>query len=226
MKAFISISFLLFAGMSMAFPQRVTGIDDIYGFDPLLYNGKYYTFHTSAGTGGHQYFSQREFQSGSVRLRGIVYSGLNLNYDVYNQKLIFKYNIASGGVNEIIMSDAWLEAFTLQESNFEIITLRDSTKKIYQVIGDGPVRILYYWKKNLELNTFHGSKNFLFTSMREMNLLNGDMIMPYHNNRSFYSLFGPEKINLIRSYLRKNRINVKKSGDQEMARVIAYCSSL
>ncbi len=38
------------------------GIDDVYGSDPLLYNGRYYTFFPPPNTGGNQYLTDRSLK--------------------------------------------------------------------------------------------------------------------------------------------------------------------
>ena len=204
----------------------VPGIDEVYGSDPLLYNGKYYTFYVPLNTGGHQYLSGKDFETGSVNLRDVTYNDLKLNYDIYNQQLILRYPDHSGAVSLIIISDAWLENFTLNDRHFELITLPDSTKKIFQVLGDGPIHILYHWKKDLELDLTYGAKNHIFTGAREMYLSMEGSIVPYRNNRSFYSLFRPDRRKSVREYARRHKINVKKAGDKLITGLINYCNNL
>jgi hypothetical protein len=216
------INTLLISGQQVSM-----GSDQVYGSDPLLYNGRYYTFYPPLNTGGSQYLSDRQFETGSVTLRGITYSNLLLNYDIYNQELILKYQSNTGAVNLIIVSDAWLQSFNIRGMKFEVIATQDTMKKIYQVLGEGKYRVYYYWSRKLNLDSFYGSKNFVFSSAgREMNLFNGQQIMKYNNNRSFYSLFDQDKRNNIKEYLRANRIKIKKVNDQIMNDLILYCNSL
>lgn len=222
--AIVFFFMILSSGISAQKPH--TGIDEVYGSDPLLYNGKYYTFHVPVNTIGHQYLTDKEFQTGSVRLRGVDYNDLKLNYDIYNQQLLLRYPSATGAVNLLIISDAWLEAFTIDDRHFEIITSPDSTKKIFQVLGNGPFRILYHWKKNLELDLSYGAKDHVFTGSKEMNLYKDDKILAYRNNRSFYSLFNNEQKHVVKEYARRHRINVKKAGDQLMTGLVDYYNSM
>jgi hypothetical protein len=222
------ISFLLLFKLSGISAQQ-SGIkaDDVYGSDPLLYNGRYYTFFLPSSTGGNQYFFGRQFENGSATIRGVIYNDLKLNYDIYDQNLILQYKNNIGANNLIIISDAWLESFSFRELNFEIISSQDTLKRIFQVLGTGPVRILYYWEKKLKLDNIQGSKNYVFSNaIREMNVYIDKQILRFRNNKNFYSLFDPEKRIAIRGYLRKNNINVKKATDQTMTGLIYYCNSL
>lgn len=219
--------FLLFAFSEVNAQQQTTGSDNVYGSDPLLYNGKFYTYYPPLGTEGNQYFTDRIFETGSAIIRGVTYNDLLLNYDIFNQQLVLKYKQNTGANSLIIISDAWLTAFNIGGLDFEIITAPDTVKQIFQVIGKGPARILYYWEKELELNNMIGAQNYVFSSPRkEMNLFNGSRILLYRNNKSFYSLFDTGNSNAIKEYLRVNRIKVKRSSDSAISELINYCNTL
>lgn len=222
------ISLLLLFNLSgISAQQSSIGVDDVYGSDPLLYNGRHYTFFLPLNTGGNQYFSGPQFETGSATIRNVTYNGLVLNYDIYNQKLILEYKNNLDATSLIIISDAWLESFSFKDFNFELISSQDTLKRIYQVLGTGPNRILYYWEKYLNLDSFQGSKNHFFSNpKKEMNVYAGNQILRYWNNKIFYSLFASDKRIAIKEYLRKNKINVKKATDQTMTRLIFYCNSL
>jgi hypothetical protein len=219
--------FLLFNLSGISAQQSGIGGDDVYGFDPSLYNGRSYTFFLPLSTGGNQYLSGRDFELGSATIRGVTYSDLALNYDIYNQHLILQYTNNLGARNLIVISDAWLESFSFKNLNFEMIPSQDTLKRIFQVLGAGPNRILYFWRKKLELDNIQGSKNYSFSAARkEMNVYIGNQILRFWNNKEFYSLFDSDKRITIKRYLRKNRINVKKATDQTMTGLIYYCNSL
>jgi hypothetical protein len=201
--------------------------DDVSDSDPLLYNGKQYAFFIPLATGGHQFFNDPLFESGSVTIRGVTYTDLLLNYDIYNQQLVLQYVNNLGTKNQIVLSEAWLESFRLKEIDFELIRTQDSLKQIYQVIGTGQYRILYKWKKELVMDGFIGAKNHTFSAPgKEMNLCSDGHILRYKNNKTLTSLFLPGKKERIIEYLRANRINVKRSADSTINRLINHINSL
>jgi len=222
------ISLLCLLVMSEAVAQQANNITDpVFGTDPLLINGKYYTFFLPSNTDGNQYFISPQYETGSATVRGINYTGLLINYDIYNQQLILNYENTTGARNLITLSDAWLEEFSFRGFDFELISIQDSVKKIFQVLGAGPVRILYYWKKDLVLDSFHGAKNHTFSrAEREMNIMTGTQILKYSNTKSFCSAFDPERGTSIKEYLKRNHVNVKKATDAIMTEVINYCNFL
>jgi len=223
----VLFAYLLIAAAGVAAQQTNIINDEIYGSDPLLINGKYYTFFLPLNTGGNQFISGTQFDTGSVIIRGVTYTDLLLNYDIYNQQLILKYKNNIGAANLIILSDAWLERFSIMGIDFEMISVQDTLKRVFQVLGAGSSRILYYWRKDLKLDSFYGAKNHIFSdAMKEMNISTGNRIIRYWNNKSFYSVFGVENGLAIKEYLRKRNINVKKASDKVMTELIYYCNSL
>jgi hypothetical protein len=202
------------------------GNDDVYGFDPMLYNGRYYTFFSPLNARGNQYLNDREFESGTVTLRGVTYTDILLNYDILNQQLLMEYSDAPGISQVIILSDAWIEKFSINERNFAIIQVSENEKRIFQEIGTGQARILYFWKKYMHLESIVGGMRMTFSKpSREMNLFTEGKIVRYRDNKSFISLFMPENKEKLRGYFRNNRINVKKASDKIMEELINYCNT-
>lgn len=227
MQRVILLIIFLFAESGAAAQIYSTDVTKVYSSDPLLYNGRYYTFFPPLSTGGNQFLADRQFEVGSVTIRGVTYPDLLLNYDIYNQQLVLKYKNKAGGTDQIIVSDAWLESFSFRSKNFEMISIQDTVKRIFQVLGKGQNRIFYYWKKDLNVDNLNGAKNHIFSVARkEMNIFNGKQILKYGNNKSFYSLFKPEKRNVVKKYLHEHNINVKKAADQEITELLYFCNNL
>lgn len=203
--------------------------DKVYGLDPLLHNGKYYTNLLPAGTGGTPFFSGPDFVKGFVVIRGITYDNLLLKYDVFNHQLILLYKTGAGADNQIIISDAWLESFNLGTTHFEMLAAQDTMRQIYQVMGTGPGtdRILYSWRKELALDTRLGATNHEFSdSKKETYLYNGTKLLKYKSNRNFVALFDPAKQVLVKKYLRQQHVKVKKASDWSMTELINYCNTI
>lgn len=198
-----------------------------YGLDPLLHNGSFYSYHIPSDTKGTPYFNGPDYVQGAVSLRGITYDHLSLKYDVLNQLLIFQYQNADGGAQHIVLSDAWLESFTLGDFHFELFAVQDTLKQIYQVIGAESPHILYAWSIERTLDSQMGASHFVFTKLKKkMYLLIDQTIEEYKNNKRWTSLFAAEKQSLIKKYLVQQHINVKTATDESMAALITYCNSL
>jgi hypothetical protein len=214
-----------------SFPVRMTAqyvnhdSQYVFGLNPLLYNGKYYTYFLAPGTIGTPFIESREFVEGTATIRGVLFTGLKLNYDVYNQQLVLNYRDAIGAVSQIAISDAWLEEFTLGDMAFKVLQTSDTSRRIFRVIGSGPDLLLEYRTKSVAVDNQLGTKNFRFSNLKITRYLQTETnIKSFTGNKSFLSLFSGEKQLVIRAYLRENRIRIRKSGYQELLKLINYCN--
>ena len=214
--------------MISAFAQvKVDNQDRIYGYDPLLYNGRVYAFFPKPGTAGTPYIFSDFDTQGSVTVRGVTYTNLNLNYDLYNQQLILNYKTILGSSSFIELSLAWLETFEIKALHFEIVTNTDTSKRIFQVLGSGPYQIRYSLFKALLPDSRTASRNYFFTNTeKEMFVFSGNKMTKYKNNRSFTAAFSPTQQDAIRKFIRKSKIKVKKASDFKMTELINYCNTL
>ncbi|MDO9512108.1 MAG: hypothetical protein Q7J34_10140 [Bacteroidales bacterium] len=218
-------SWLIFSG-SLHAQSPFASSEKAYGLDPLLHNGKIYTYILPPGTEGDPFFNPEGFVKGSVLIRGIQYDNLFLKYDTYNQYLIFQYTTFSQGTSQIIISDAWLESFSLGDKYFEIRSINDTVKRFYQVIGEGSNRILYAWRKKMELDSRHGATNYIFSDrIRTAYLQSGSKLVKYKNNRQFIRFFESERQPLLRKYLRKQNVNVKRASDRDIIELLNFCNT-
>ncbi|HNR43441.1 MAG TPA: hypothetical protein PKL65_14515, partial [Bacteroidales bacterium] len=201
-------------------------MDAVYGMDPLLYNGKQYSYFFPLGTVGHQYLFSEDYIIGEVTIKGICYQRIVLNYDIYNQLFLLKYTNASGTSNIICISTAWLEGFKLGELDFKYLSFTDGPR-FYQVLGDGPDYILIYWWKELILEPTIGKRNFAFTpAIKNRYILLDNKLMPFRNKRTLISLFKPENKQEIKDYIQHNRIRIKKASDKSMIDLINFIGKL
>jgi len=201
-------------------------MDRVYGLDPLLYNGKKYTYFLPPGTGGNQFLFSPDFFIGEVTIKGISFEGITLNYDIFNQQLLFQYADETGAFNIIEISRAWLESFRLGDIYFQYLSF-DNGARFYQVLGDGPYFILYYWRKDLKLDAAYGATHFTFTpSLKSQYVLISGELLPFRNKRGLISIFNPENKQEIRDFMHRNKINIKKASEQAMTQLINYIGNL
>lgn len=233
MKIRSIISFLLiltFASANCYAQTKALSANQVYGLNPLLYNGPFYTFFPAANTKGSQFLDGPEFMKGSVLIRGEKFNNLLLNYDVYNQQVVLKYKTQLSNVKEIVLLKIWLKFFNLGKKHFEILSFSGSKSRIYQVIGKGHYQIFYTWGKNYDLNNSFGATNYAFSKpIRDAYLREGNKLLHYKNNKSFVALFSPKYKPLINKYLRENGIKLnrlKKSKPQVVLNLINYCNTL
>jgi len=201
--------------------------DKVYGYDPLLYNGLAYYFYPPPRTQGTQYLFDRFDTEGSITVRGVKYEGQSLNFDIYNQQLVLKYKTAIGSESLLQISFAWLENFDLYNRHFEVITTADTIKEIFQSIGKGPAKALYYYARKLTVSNLTESSDHYFAQIQRTTYISiGDNRQKYINNRSFVKAFPEVNRDQVWKYIRKNKLKVQKADDGHMTELINYCNSL
>ena len=201
--------------------------DPVYGYDALLYNGKIYYFTPGPKTSGTPFLSDEFDTRGSVTVRDVTYPGLNINYDIYNQQVILKYTDAIGSSKLIEISQAWLKSFVMNGSLYEFYLRADSTKRIYQVFGSGKYRVLYYQRKDLEIdNTSSSGRRYFSETQKESYVQINDQLHKYKNSGSFIKAFSKTQQDLIKTYIRRHNVDVRKANTFIMTDLINYCNTL
>ena len=213
--------------LSLAFPANAQDTGSIYGLDPLLHNGRTYSFSLSYGTIGHPFLNTQNYESGYVVIRDNKFEDILLNYDIYNQELILKYKDIHGAFNFIKLSKAWLRKFCLHDNAFVLIEAEDGQKRFFQVIGQDGLKVLYQWQKKMSLSMQTGSKNYQFSEPEKIMYLFSDKeFYRFKNNKSFIAYFLPSQQDSVKKYLVQNKINVKKASDEKMLNLITFCSHI
>lgn len=201
--------------------------DTVYGLDPVLYNGTLYASYMPGNVNGHPYLFSSGFEPGYVIIKGRKFDNVLLNYDIFNQKLLLKYQDLNGSGRIILLSQAWMNVFSLQDKQFEYIDAGTGQKKLFQVIGNDTLKILYSWKKELSLSNQAGNTGYYFSDpVKTMYLYGNNGLYRFRNNRNFIDFFYPEIKSKIAIYLRENRINVRKASDRNMLLLINNCNEI
>jgi hypothetical protein len=215
---------LLLIGLSNHTFGGVENSYSVNNLDPVLINGKKYDFY-SHNINGHQFLNDNSFSEGEVTINGEVYTDLMLNLDIYNQQLIMLFKSPQGSDQVIVMSDAWIESFRINNQIFEYRILADGSKKIFQVVGSKNIKVLYRWSKLMALNSSSGKHHFSHPN-KEAFLLIDDEIKGFKKNRSFINCFSEDKKPQLKKHLKANKIKVSRLNDSEMESLIDYCNTL
>jgi hypothetical protein len=100
-----------------------------------------------------------------------------------NQHTPSSYSDENGASDIIVISNAWLESFRLGDMEFEYLSFADGPR-YYQVIGNGPVRILFYRRKDLKLEVSYGGSLHTFTPpVKSQYVLIEGRSQPFSNKR-------------------------------------------
>ncbi|KPL14322.1 MAG: hypothetical protein AMS26_11105 [Bacteroides sp. SM23_62] len=226
MKSLPLLSFIILF-ISLAFPVNAQDIGSIYGLEPLLHNGRKYSFILSHETIGHPFLHTQNYESGYVLIRNEKFEDQLLNYDIYNQELILKYKDIHGANDLIKLSKAWLRGFNLHDNEFVLMETGNGQKEFFQVIGYDSLKVLYQWQKKMSLTKEVGRSNYHFSEpVKTMYLFRDEAFYKFRNNKSFLAYFEPGQRDSVKKYLTQNKIRVKRASDQKMLNLITFCSRI
>ncbi|MDY6800535.1 MAG: hypothetical protein SVU94_04840 [Bacteroidota bacterium] len=202
-------------------------IDSIYGLDPVLYNGKVYSYIPPPSVKGSQYLSQHDFMPGEVIIHNKTYINHLLNYDIFNQEILLQFE-TDYKTATIQLNKEKVDAFTLNSRKFKLIkNTENNTYEIYQFFGQGKYVVLYFWEKNLELINKSGDSYWSFSKpQKTMYLQINNQKHKFRNNRTFISHFNKSQKQAIKNFLKQNGLKIKKISDSELNQIIHFCNQL
>ncbi len=224
---FFILPLLLFIPLSRTRAQNnVSATDTVFGFDPVLYNGRQYTYLPPGNSTGDPFLFEG-FQAGWVNVLDRTYHDLNLNYDIVNQVPLLKYTDHGGARVVIEVSDSWLKSFGIGNRVFELRQQGGVRPVIYQVIESGDVKVLYHFQKELNLENVTSTPVYAFSMPKRFSSveINGKNFA-YEKNRDFVNAFNENIQVNIKNYLKTNKIKVKKSSDITINSLVNYCNTL
>jgi hypothetical protein len=212
-------------GSRIAAQEEDKGIDTLYGFDPLLYNGPYYTYKIPVDAKGSPFFWDG-FEKGSIAIMDKTYHDLDLNFDAYNQVLLLKYVNHEGVANIIEVSGSWLGKFSVGTAEFELVQRTEGRPALCQLIASDSVKVRYFWKKELKLDNVFGTPVYVFSRpIREQFLLVNHKNLYYKSNKEFIKAFDLSIQMNISNYIKNNKIKVAKASDAVMTELVGYCNN-
>ncbi|WP_421824007.1 hypothetical protein [Flagellimonas oceanensis] len=129
--------------------DEIVGIQNTRLYQGVAFREKYRTINEKT-----QYFASPRFLKGSIRYAGQDYYGLDMKYDVYDDRILIKLVASVGGATLEAIPD-WVDRFSIDGNRFRNIRQVD-TKEInqygfYKVSMEGEHLTLYtkYIKRRL-----------------------------------------------------------------------------
>jgi hypothetical protein len=197
-----------------------------YGFDQVLVNGILYEDLYWRRV-GHQFLLDDQFYKGNLKLNGKLYKDIEMKYDIYDQQLIINVK-QNNSIASVVPSIDFVSNFSFGGKSFSKYSFSD-VPGYYQVVFESEkMKCLYFWfKEKHDSNKINYSGFNEFTESEKKNylILNG-ALKKYKNNGSFTDLFSNKIRAQIRKYIRSNNLDVAKSSDESIMKLLTYCNSL
>jgi hypothetical protein len=204
--------------------QLNTYFDQTYGLDQKLISGvQYYSKYPRSL--GNEFLGEGEFATGRLIMYGTEYNNVNIRYDLYNQRINLQFNYDSSAANTVIIESYKIDEFEMNGMLFRKSHFPGYDTSFFQIVAEGRISCLYYWYKNLTLQT---SQRYIYEFSepgKKSFLLIDSTLSRYSGKKEFLKLF-PENKSDVQKYLRKNQIRLRNAPDPVIAKLINYCNSL
>ncbi len=174
---------------------------------------------------GSQYL-MKDWSAGNVLLQGRWYANLPLLYDVYADDLIYLAS-KDESFDLIRLVKPYIQRFNLGDRQFINLAYSPHAKTnlaegFYEVQAEG--KVTYLIKRKLETITERAISSFVRKDMHYL-VYNGQAHR-MRNKKSLLPLIGEQRKKTVFSFLKKESIRLKKSGDGGWRKVALYLNSL
>jgi hypothetical protein len=195
--------------------RTVSRYHEFMGGQALIYNGAAFIKYDPSII-GHAFFEKDSLRDGSVLFDGVWYRHMPMLYDIVADKLI----IADGYRNYLCPVPEKVEQFLLGGHAFI-----QTSKGYYDVLCSGVLGIQAKRFKQIEEHTSIQEYTRTAYEKDRFYMVKGDVYHPLGNARSLLALLG-DKRNMVRQYLRKNKISLRKDKELAMVKAAEYYNQL
>lgn len=197
-----------------------------YGVDPELYNGvKYFPSHTQAE--GHPFLLIERPVVGEVVMSGKKYTGLTLNYDIYNQQLILNYTNYTGAFERIVINSSLVDTFYIAYREFVQNPFPEIAIPYLQLIYKGKISAFVGWSKIYEFRgTIKSGQHEYSDEKKSFYLVKNSEVYKFRNRRTFIKHFDDSQQKQVKVFLKNEKMKIRKATDFQLQQLLIFCNNL
>jgi hypothetical protein len=209
----------------LQFRQAKERFERSYGSDHNLLNGRqYYLLYSNTS---HPFLGGELARPGRLVLNGVVYEGVPINYDLYQQAVVLQYISHAGETRYLELNREFLDEFRLDGKVFRKVAVQGDKEQYAQLIRAGTRQFIIVWKKNMNYKASMNQTPYRYTSLsKKIYFEDSGVIQPVASRSSFLKQFDDAQRSPIRQYLKQEGIRFKKSTDFELQKLLDYCNQL
>jgi hypothetical protein len=200
---------------SASIAQTIHRYHQYMGVQARIYNGVEFIGYDPSMK-GHAYFISDTLDEASIRYEGIWYEKIPALYDIIADKLV----ISDVNGNLICPFGGKVQRFLLRGHDFI-----QTSKGYYDVLCTGAMTI--HAKRTKEVEEFMSVQEYTRTATEKDHyyLVKGDVYYSLNNAKALLSRMG-DKRRIVRQYLRKNKIKIRKSKELAIVKAAEYYNQL
>jgi hypothetical protein len=176
---------------------------------------------------GNKFYGSSQWKSGEVKFNGKLYLGLQINYDILEDKLIL-FDGKSGEEKYIEINKKLIEMFRFQDDNIthtfvntELIPTKG--KEFYEEVYTGPCSFYIKHKKTIKKEIGPVYMGKLYDGNIHY-LTNNTGVHQFKNKKTILQILG-NSIEL-KKYIRKENLKINRKHPNDIVRLLVYNESL
>ena len=199
--------------------------DRSYGSDYSLLNGRqYYLLYSSVS---HPFIFSDQYRGESLRLNGVSYEGIPINYDIYKQHIVLQYTGYSGQLQQLILNQELIGDFSIAGKLFRRLIFPDTGARFYQVVSEGEVSCYLFWEKTMYYAPEENATPYNYTQpSRHLYILRSGQLHSIKTRNAFVNLFEEGYRKEINRFYRREKVSFKNGTDTSIRQLIEFCNNL
>jgi hypothetical protein len=194
-------------------PDFHADAEERYGPEIALVNGEKY-FYPYRLTSGDPFYPAPEGTEAIIWINGKEYPGQRIRYDLYKQVIVLDYTELSGATGSIILRNKSVDQFVIGSRLFRKFPGEDNGHRFGQVVYEGELGCVFFWKKNYETDMINGEKQHSFSDpFREMYLVRDGQMCFFKNKRTFLKCFPEPDRPVLKQIMKQQQVKIRKSPD-------------
>jgi hypothetical protein len=189
-------------------------------YNGILWRNRYYRIRED------QFLFSKEFLSGSLSINGQSFNNLKIRYDIYNDEIMIPTN--HGAILQL--NKEMVDSFTVR--------FDDKTYKFTKILQDsirgfnGYVNVLYkgknalYVKYRKEIELLAVEKKFdMFYQTHRIYFVKDSIVYQVNGKGDLLRILNEDKVQ-IRSYIKKNKLQISRKNPESFIPAINYYDSI
>lgn len=193
------------------------------GLDNRLYNGRYYTYFVSKDIKGNQFLKSKNYSNGKVWKNDAEFKNIFLNFDVYNQDLVLKFDTREGATKLIIVSKTYLDSFYLDNRMFVIDKTIDNEFSIFQKVEHNGIKFLMHKYKELVLISKLNEIQHQFTKVKSlMYFVDENKSYAVTRNKHLLNIVDKKNEKGIKEFLKSHKYRIQNMSDDQLLELLVF----
>jgi hypothetical protein len=200
-------------------------LDELYGTDPFLVNGIWRAY-SYGDMKGHPYLETPEFHPSILYHKQGTYSGVLINYDIVQDKVILQHRNSYDAIEDINLNNMEVDSFSIGNRIFRHLALDQEDGFYHTRSTFGSMSFVSRYSKTIRLDSFSGSGEHYFTNVSEaLFFFDGTILLRVKGWYSFSEYFTKEDYKRLRKESIRD-LNITNISDDQLLEILKVAATI